>query len=143
MTPMIDVVFLLIIFFLVASHLQDQDSQIEIELPDAASGVPQQNSDQNRITINIPTDGKIIISGRQYSNSELKPYFEELKRNHGESVEVRIRGNRAVPYKTISPILKSCAEAGIWNLTFAVHGKVDRWKKSLNIETATGNWRSK
>jgi len=38
MTPMIDVVFLLIIFFLVSSHLAQQETQLELDLPEATSG---------------------------------------------------------------------------------------------------------
>jgi biopolymer transport protein ExbD len=41
----------------------------------------------------------------------------------GPDMEVRIRADRAVAYRAIEPILLACAEAGIWNVTFAVFNK--------------------
>jgi len=57
MTPMIDVVFLLIIFFLVSSHLSRQESQLELELPTAASGQDDTDQETPRLTINVKSDG--------------------------------------------------------------------------------------
>ena len=53
MTPMIDVVFLLIIFFLVSSHLAKQETQIELALPTAVSASDDDFEDKPRLTINI------------------------------------------------------------------------------------------
>ena len=122
MTPMIDVVFLLIIFFLVASHLSDQDTQIEMELPAAVTGMPQEKS-VNRVTINVPQEGKVLVAGRELSGDELADRISRIRSTTGEDLEIRIRGNRHVTYDTIAPVLKACADAGVWNITFAVYGK--------------------
>ena len=123
MTPMIDVVFLLIIFFLVASHLSDQDTQIELELPSAESSVPQDATNSNRVTLNVPVEGQIVFSGDEISLKQLPKLVNSLKENYGEDVEVRVRSSRRVTYETIAPILRECALAGIWNVTFAVYKK--------------------
>ncbi|NIL99222.1 MAG: hypothetical protein GTO62_19500, partial [Planctomycetales bacterium] len=53
MTPMIDVVFLLIIFFLVSSHLARQEVQAQLDLPPARTGVDLPPAADPRVTINV------------------------------------------------------------------------------------------
>lgn len=59
MTPMIDVVFLLIVFFLVSSHLAKQESRLPLPLPDAESGLPSAERQTARVTVNVLSDGRI------------------------------------------------------------------------------------
>lgn len=122
MTPMIDVVFLLIIFFLVASHLSDQDTQMQLDLPTAESGSMTLEAVKRRITINVPQSGKILLAGRSIAIDELEEKFKSLKADAGSDLEIRIRGSRSVDYATVDPILNACAKAGIWNVSFAVYG---------------------
>ena len=62
MTPMIDVVFLLIIFFLVSSHLSRQESQLELELPTASTGQDDVDQETPRLTINVQADGSMLLA---------------------------------------------------------------------------------
>ena len=59
MTPLIDVVFLLIIFFLVSSHLAQRETQQELALPTAASGRVGEDSPTARVTIHLLADGQL------------------------------------------------------------------------------------
>ncbi|MCR9118282.1 MAG: biopolymer transporter ExbD [bacterium] len=120
MTPMIDVVFLLIIFFLVSSHLAKQEQQLKLPLPDAASGDEPLDDQTPRITINLLSDGQIMLAGREISREQLPARLAERLNQSGPDVEVRIRGDRSVHYENVEPILVSCAQAGVWNVTFAV-----------------------
>ena len=72
MTPMIDVVFLLIIFFLVSSHLARQESQMELELPVAASGADDIDQQTPRVTINVKSDGSLWLAGRPIATDQLQ-----------------------------------------------------------------------
>ena len=56
MTPLIDVVFLLIIFFLVSSHLARQETQVELDLPTASSGEEEVYSNRPRVTLKSSID---------------------------------------------------------------------------------------
>lgn len=122
MTPMIDVVFLLIIFFLVASHLSDQESQVEMELPTAQSAVAPE-AISSRITLNVPASGQFLFNGSPVSLESFEALIQQGIASHGTDLEVRIRTDNRVVYSSISPLLKSCAKAGIWNVTFAVYSK--------------------
>jgi len=125
MTPMIDVVFLLIIFFLVSSHLARQETQMQLPLPTAESGEQAPHIDRPRITINVTGDGKLMLAGRHVLAAELPLRLRERLAESGPDLEVRIRGDREVPYGEVEPIMLSCARAGIWNVTYAVYRKKD------------------
>ena len=120
MTPMIDVVFLLIIFFLVSSHLAKQESQIPLLLPQAETGQKLQDEATARVTVNILADGKIQLGGRSLPLDELRRRLEyELHEQDGQ-LQVRIRSDRNVPYQFVEPIMLICAKAGIWNVQISV-----------------------
>lgn len=120
MTPMIDVVFLLIIFFLVSSHLAKQETQIELELPDAISASDDSDHNKPRLTINIDADGAYSLAGRPITADRLANRFAAVRDKEGD-VEVRIRGSRLAQYQAAEPIMSACAEAGIWDVTWAVY----------------------
>ena len=121
MTPMIDVVFLLIIFFLVSSHLAKQESQLELELPVASSGQDDIDQERARLTINVKADGTLSLAGRPISKQQLSVRFSEARVKEGDNIEVRIRGSRLTPYSDVEPIMLACASAKIFNVTFAVY----------------------
>ena len=121
MTPMIDVVFLLIIFFLVSSHLARQESQMELELPMAASGEDDIDQQTPRITINVKPDGSLWLAGRPISQKQLIDRFTAVQEKEGDKIEVRIRGSRDAPYSTVEPIMLACTRAKVWKVTYAVY----------------------
>ena len=121
MTPMIDVVFLLIIFFLVSSHLAKQEVHMNLPLPDAQSGIQAENSKLPRVVVNISLEGALRMAGRQLTLEQFQQQLLERRMKSGKDLEVRIRSDRGVPYRNISPVMQRCAEAGIWNVTFAVY----------------------
>ena len=119
MTPMIDVVFLLIIFFLVSSHLARQESQLPLPLPVADTGSEAVDDDHQRVVINIRSDGTIQLAGRSV---DLPQLTQRLRNELAESrnLELRIRGDRTVPYQFVQPVMAAAADVGIWQVTFAV-----------------------
>ena len=121
MTPMIDVVFLLIIFFLVSSHLARQESQMDMKLPTATSGQDDVDLETPRLTINVKADGSMWLAGRPIKTSQLQPKFAAARKKEGEFIEVRIRSSRNATYSTVEPIMLACTGAKIWKVTFAVY----------------------
>ncbi|NLX95467.1 MAG: biopolymer transporter ExbD [Rhodopirellula sp.] len=124
MTPMIDVVFLLIIFFLVSSHLAQQETQLELDLPDAASGERPIDDDIRRVVVNVlPDDGpapRIQVGSRLVPPEDLDRLIGFESQQTDGKIEVRIRADRHVPYRVVEPIMIACARAGVWKVTFAV-----------------------
>lgn len=128
MTPMIDVVFQLIIFFLVASHLAQQETQLELDLPKATSGQrPTDDEDIRRVVVNVLPDeapeGRIMVSGKRMSTAELTRLIGYESQKAERRLEVRIRSHRKAPFALIEPIMVACARAGVWKVTFAVESE--------------------
>ncbi len=125
MTPMIDVVFLLIIFFLVSSHLARQEVQMPLPLPTAESGSRPDETNTRRLTINVLDDGRMLLAGKRVEPEQLRERLSSARQDGGADLEIRIRGDRAVAYRHVEPILLACARAGIWNVAFAVYRPED------------------
>ncbi|MHC2069060.1 ExbD/TolR family protein [Bremerella sp. T1] len=121
MTPMIDVVFLLIIFFLVSSHLAKQEAQMPLPLPTAESGQEIiDNEQQPRVVVNIEADGSLILAGRRVPPEQLAKRLAVERDRSGDSIELRIRCDRATPYANVKPVMLAATEAGIWSVAFSV-----------------------
>ena len=125
MTPMIDVVFLLIIFFLVSSHLAKQESQMQLPLPVAESGSMESETESRRITVNVLHGGRLLLAGKAVRPTELVERLRDKIADAGSDLEVRIRSDRTVEYRYVEPIMLACARSGIWNVTFAVYRPED------------------
>lgn len=119
MTPMIDVTFQLILFFILAGHLAQQESLVDLQLPPATTGEKARESRTRRIVINITPNSRILVGGRVVDEAGLRGILEAEAERH-EDLEVRIRTDRQVPYGTVGPVLVCCAQAGIWNVSFSV-----------------------
>lgn len=119
MTPMIDVVFLLIIFFLVSSHLARQESRLPVELPVASTHNPL-NIDPVSLTVTVNRQRQVLVRGRVVSESDLDSILAQVTAEDGKSASLRLRTDGDVPYGTIEPILKACAKSGLLDIKLAV-----------------------
>ncbi|MBM4002763.1 MAG: biopolymer transporter ExbD [Planctomycetes bacterium] len=125
MTPMIDVVFQLLIFFLVSSHIAKQEAQMPLPLPIADSGTDDEESQRPRVTINLLPDDQLLMAGKPIVAGQLPERLRDVVGREGRDVEIRIRCDRRVAYRNVEPILMGCAQAGIWNVAFAVYHSKD------------------
>jgi biopolymer transport protein ExbD len=126
MTPMIDVVFLLIIFFLVSSHLARQESRLQLPLPVADSSVETVYDQRPRVTVNVLGNGQILLAGRRVDKLGLHQRLAREVERVGAELEIRIRADRQVAYRHVGPIMAAAARAGVWRITFAVIRSQDR-----------------
>jgi len=120
MTPMIDVVFLLIIFFLVSSHMAKQENHLPLDLS-AASTHQVNETLSKRMTINITSEGYVQIGAVMVEKNRLAKLLVEHQSQHEGSAAVRIRTDKTVAYGVVEPLLRDIASAGIVDITFAVH----------------------
>ena len=120
LTPMIDVVFLLIIFFIVSNNIIQQDTAIEVELPPAETGILPQEEQTKTLTITIANSGMIYVGTLAVSKEMLRQILRECQNSWGEDAEILIRTDRTILYGEIRPILLMAAESGIMRVSFAV-----------------------
>ncbi len=101
LTPLIDVVFLLIIFFLVSSHLAQQETHLQLDLPDASSGEQDAATQPARVTINVGADGAAQIAGEGVDAPEIGRRLKRLMGGREKPLEVRIRTDRTATYAAV------------------------------------------
>lgn len=120
-TPMIDCVFLLLIFFMVSSTLHRQETDIGLTLPGTvAQGEPLALPDEQRIQI-LP-DGSILLNEAAYALEELETVlvrFAQASRLAGTDAMVIIEADDAARHQRVVDVLNACAAAGVENVSFA------------------------
>lgn len=119
MTPMIDVVFLLIIFFLVSSHLARQENRLPLDLPSASTHGPV-DFERAPLTISVDSLAQWRVNGDVIKIEQLRLILQDLARQEGVNAAIRIRTDRDVEYQYVEPILRESAKAGVTDATIAV-----------------------
>ena len=121
LTPLIDIVFLLIIFFMVGtrfSELNEQEKSIQLEVPQVSEAVALTAAPKKRV-INVLQDGMIVLDKRSVSLSEL---FEELcdTKNQYKQLGVIVRGDANSVYQNVADVIATCKRAEISDLNISV-----------------------
>ena len=117
LAPMIDIVFLLLIFFIVTWQFTRSETELSVSVPTAQEGAEPQRQ-VGEIVINILADGTVRIEG---TTVDLEKLLAKLAKIAGEfkNQPVRIRGDGGVAYQRIVEVIDTCQKAGIWNISFA------------------------
>ena len=111
LTPIIDMVFLLLIFFLVATTFHQTEREMQVALPQAAFAGPISTS-LREIIINVDMDGNIIVSGRTIDAEDLRLLIEEAVAINPRQ-KVTVRGDRRTAYANVVRVLDVCKGSGV------------------------------
>ena len=118
MAPMIDIVFLLIIFFmLVARQTQQQFKTINAPIAEH-SVVARERGDRGVITIGI--DEELYVGAYPAEMSDIKEMVEK-RINSNPKFKVQLRIDARVEHKKVREVLKNCAEAGALDIVFSTY----------------------
>jgi biopolymer transport protein ExbD len=109
---MIDVVFLLMIFFLVASKLDEADRFIDVVLPKASAAKPL-TSRPREFLVNIDRDGNSFVGARPVSLAELQTLLKQAAADNPKRQTVIVRADENVAHKFVVAVMNACVEAGI------------------------------
>ena len=116
MAPLIDMVFLLLIFFMCTATLSQVEFTPDVALPVAPRAqVPEDLRDRG--TINILPDGRFMIGGKYVSKKEMINIMK-LRREENPELKLYLRANKKVPFKKVKQVLRACADAGIYDIIF-------------------------
>jgi len=111
LTPLIDMVFLLLIFFLIATTFHQTEREMQIALPASASAGPISTA-LREIIINVDADGAIVVSGRRMTLDDLKTLVQEAVAGNPDQ-KVTVRGDKSTAYANVVRVLDVCKGAGI------------------------------
>lgn len=112
MTPMIDIVFLLMIFFLVASKLDEDDRSIEVLLPQASAAKPL-TSRPREFVINIDRDGNYFAGARPVRLDDLRQLLKQSAADNPGRQTVILRADENALHKFVVAAMDACVQAGI------------------------------
>jgi len=112
LTPMIDVVFLLMIFFLVASKLDEADRFIDVVLPKASAAKPL-TTRPREFLVNIDRDGNYFVGARPVAIGDLQTLLKQAAVDNPKRQTVIVRADENVAHKFVVAAMNACVEAGI------------------------------
>ena len=119
MTPMIDMVFLLLVFFMTVSTLAQADRQVELDLPEsAASDVPDDLADRG--TISLDADGQIYLGAQLHTLEQMQTVIKASLADN-PALRIHLRADRATSYQSIKQVLRACAEVGAYEIIYATY----------------------
>ena len=119
MTPMIDVVFQLIIFFVVTLKMTD-DKDTSIKLADGRNGIvlTQDELPPSQLTIDVAKSGRVSMSNITMSNAMIMDAVKKRVRAYGTDFPCMIRADKETPHKYVADVMNLCAAAGMWKVSF-------------------------
>ena len=115
--PMVDVVFLLLIFFLVTWNFARDETELDVKVPTAREGKESRRS-VGEVILNVKRDGSIVMNRRSFSPEDLKEALTKIAQLYPDQAVV-LRGDQEVNYKHVVDVLDVCRSANIWNVAFA------------------------
>ncbi|KAA1260292.1 biopolymer transport protein ExbD [Rubripirellula obstinata] len=112
LTPLIDVVFLLLIFFLVTSEFEDEERRLDIVLPTATSAMPM-TSKPREIVVDIDASGNIYVGGKLKALTELQSVLELAVAENPTSQTVVIRSDHRTSFQPVVSVMDVCNRTGV------------------------------
>jgi biopolymer transport protein ExbD len=117
MAPMIDVIFLLLCFFVASQIFSQWETEIDIKLPTAKTGeIPQRLPGE--IIVNVMADGTTVVNQRMLNEAGLEALLQRVTRLF-PGQPVLVRADKATAYEHVIRVLDLCRQADIWNISFA------------------------
>lgn len=119
LAPMIDMTFLLLIFFMVTTKISKEQVKIDIKLPTAANAtIPSDLS--NRDIISIDGEGNYHIGQRMADKKELTAHLKE-RFKVTPPLRIYVRADKDTPGKQIKELMRIASEAGAVNVIFGTY----------------------
>ncbi len=117
MAPLIDIIFLTLVFFMALSIFGQLETELSISVPKAKESKEAVRS-PGEIIINVTKEGKVIVNQKRLSADELEGMLKKISFLFPHQ-PVIIRADEKTYHKFVVNVLNACAKADIWNISFA------------------------
>ena len=117
LAPLVDVLMLLLIFFLLTWSAARNENELDVKVP-KASAAKEKTAPIGDVIVNVKADGNVVVNRRTLSGPDLQELLKNMVQLNPEQAVV-IRGDEAGAYKNIVEVLNICTEAGVTNVAFA------------------------
>jgi biopolymer transport protein ExbD len=112
---MTDIIFLLLIFFMVATVLKDSTRRLDVQLPEAGSGGPPE---ARRLTIEMTAEGLMSLNGEVVAQEQLEQQLRSTAA--GEPWSVFIKADKRLAYGKVIEVMGLCQGVGVTDIAVAV-----------------------
>jgi biopolymer transport protein ExbD len=117
LAPLVDVLLLLLIFFLLTWNAARNENELDIKIP-KATAAKEKMAPIGDVIVNVKSDGTVVVNRRTLTGSDLAELLRNLVQLNADQAVV-IRGDEGGAYKNIVSVLNICSEAGVTNIAFA------------------------
>jgi biopolymer transport protein ExbD len=117
LAPLIDVVFILLLFFVVTTTFT-RETQLKIDLPEADSATPVQETQLKQLEVMIAADGSYALNGQQLVKSDLATLSSALQKESGgdSSLPVVISADARTPHQAVITAMDAAGKLGFSHL---------------------------
>ena len=117
LAPLIDVVFILLLFFVVTTTFT-RETQLKIDLPQADSATPVQDSEIKQLEVLIAADGSYALNGQELVKSDLATLSSALQKESGgdNSLPVVISADARTPHQAVITAMDAAGKLGFSHL---------------------------
>ncbi|QDU29131.1 Biopolymer transport protein ExbD [Anatilimnocola aggregata] len=113
-TPMIDVVFNLLLFFMVAARFAQEEREVPVQLPSASEARPL-TATPTELFVNVNQVGQIFAGNREVTPAELDTYLQQAAVNNPANQTVIIRADKRVPFDHVVTVMNACNKAKLFD----------------------------
>jgi biopolymer transport protein ExbD len=117
LAPLVDVLLLLLIFFLMTWNAARNENELDVKVP-KASAAKEKMAPIGDVIVNVKADGNVVVNRRTLTAAELTDLLKGLVQLNADQAVV-IRGDEGGAYKNVVNVLNICSESGVTNVAFA------------------------
>ena len=117
MASLMDVIFLLLCFFVTASVFSQWESEISISLPSASSSETPSRL-PGEVILNVARDGSVTVNAKKLTLNDLGERLRKVA-DFYPGQPVVIRADRDTSYDSLVKVIDTCRNAGVWNFSLA------------------------
>jgi biopolymer transport protein ExbD len=118
LTPMIDIIFQLIIFFMVGSRFTEMDKKVDVKVPTASQAANLPTA-PTRYVVNVQRDGQLTFNSQPITLDSLVLELKTLRQTKSD-LNVIVRGDADGPLQNVAAVLTACRAAGVADVGIAV-----------------------
>ncbi len=123
LTPLIDVLFFLLTFFLVSSQYDRLDSALPVQLPSAASAMPM-TAEPTELVVNVDGAGQYMILGERMTLDKVESTLKRAVVDNPINQVVVIRGDRNVAFQAVVSVMDLCTKLKVPTYKISTESKV-------------------
>lgn len=112
LTPLIDVVFLLLVFFLVTTRFAQEDYELAVKLPAASEAQPLMAEPKEKF-VNIDRHGEYVVDGRVMTRDEVEEVLRQAVADNPVNQSVVIRADKRVEFDYVVAVMNLCNRTGV------------------------------